>query len=98
MPEVRKHATNAQRQAAYRKRKEQARTQQLSARSLPPLPAIPSMPGEVRWATALKHAQHLLESTLEEMEQYYDDRSEDWQEGARLHVPGAVARASRGAG
>lgn len=83
MPQPKKYQTDAQRQAAYRHRMEQARQEQLSARSLPPLPAIPSMPGDARWKAALQHAHSLVETTLSEMQDYYDDRSEQWQESER---------------
>jgi len=83
MPQARKHADNARRQAAYRQRTEQARMQQLRERSLPPLSPIPSMPAQARWATAITHVQHLLECMVQEMEQYHDDRSEAWQESER---------------
>lgn len=83
MPQPKKYQTDAHRQAAYRLRTEQARREQLSARSLPPLPAIPSMPGEVRWKAALRHAHTLLETTIVEMQDYYEDRSETWQESER---------------
>ena len=46
MAQERKHANPAQRQAAYRKRCEAARQQQLSTRGLPPLPAIATLPGQ----------------------------------------------------
>ncbi|MDQ2730938.1 MAG: hypothetical protein M3Y56_04710 [Armatimonadota bacterium] len=83
MPQPKKYQSDAQRQAAYRLRAEQARQEQLAARSLPPLPAIPSMPGEARWKAALSHAHALVEKTLTEMQDYYDDRSEPWQESER---------------
>jgi len=83
MPEVMKHQTNAQRQAAYRQRSKRAREQQLAQRGLPPLPAISTMPGEARWMRSFQHAAMLVETTVSEMEQYYDERSEAWQESER---------------
>lgn len=83
MPQPRKHQTNAQRQAAYRTRTEHARTQQLSARSLPPLPAIATIPGEARWTGALRQAHWLLETTIAEMEEYKEERSDQWQESEK---------------
>ena len=83
MPQARKYQTNAQRQAAYRQRTVKSRSEQLSARSLPPLPAIQSMPGEARWKAALSQAHWLMETTATEMENYSDDRSDDWHDSDR---------------
>src|SRR5579872_7191704 len=83
MPQPKKHQTSAERQAAYRLRSARARTEQLSARSLPLLPAIPTMPGEARWTAALRQALWLIERTATEMQDYYDERSEHWQESER---------------
>jgi hypothetical protein len=81
-----KYETNAQRQAAYRLRSLQARDQQLAQKSLPRLPAIPSMPGEARWAMALRHAYTLMETTATKMQEYYDCRSEQWQESEKAEI------------
>ena len=81
MLQIRKYESNAQRQAAYRLRMQHARNEQLSARSLPPLPAIPAMPGNARWRDSLRQAHWLMETTASEMQAYSDERSEEWQEG-----------------
>lgn len=83
MPTSKERQSNAQRQAAYRKRAEQARCEQLSAQSLPPLPAIPTMPGQTRWTGALRQAYWLLTNTIAEMEQYQEERSDQWRESER---------------
>lgn len=83
MPQERKYASSANRQAAYRKRCQQARRVELLSKGLPPLPAIPTLPGWARWNTSLRLAQDLIERTQVEMEQYFDDRSETWQESER---------------
>jgi hypothetical protein len=80
MPQPRLHDSSAQRQAAYRHRVHQARQQQLTAQSLPPLPPLPSVPGQVRWLALLMQAQWCLTQVTNEMQQYYEDRSEAWQE------------------
>ena len=79
MAQPRRYQTQAQRQAAYRARKAEARRQELAAKGLPPLPPIPSIPGLARWQAALKQASLLLDQVAEEMETYYDERSERWQ-------------------
>lgn len=83
MPQPKLHASAAARQAAYRKRCEQERRIELASRGVPALPAIPTMPGWSRWNTALRLAQDLIERTHSEMELYFDDRSEAWQESDR---------------
>ena len=49
MPTPRRYANPAQRQAAYRERLAEARKQELQAKGIPPMPAIPTMPGSRRW-------------------------------------------------
>jgi hypothetical protein len=83
MPQPRKHADNAQRQAAYRCRLEQDRRAQLTRMKLPELPPIPSMPGRRRWQTALEEALHRMEMVSLEMRAYFDERSDAWREGER---------------
>ena len=83
MPQPREYPSNAQRQAAYRRRTDQARTQQLVEKALPPLPAISNMPGEARWTGALRQVHWLLETIISEMEEYKEERSEQWQESEK---------------
>ena len=83
MSQERKHASPAHRQAAYRARCEQARQTQLREKGLPALPSIASIPGWPRWNASLKSAHELIANTVDEMQDYYDDRSEEWQESER---------------
>ena len=83
MPTPRQYANRAQRQAAYRKRIADARKQELRAKGLPALPPIPTMPGVRRWETMNQQALLLLKTMQEEMEEYYDERSELWQASER---------------
>ena len=83
MPQPRKHACGAVRQAAYRKRCERARELVLASKGLPQLPAITTMPGWPRWNASLNTARELVERTVEEMQDYFDDRSDTWQESER---------------
>ena len=83
MPQERKHENSAGRQAAYRKRCERERIQTLKSKGLPQLPAIPTIPGWPRWKTSLSTARDLVERTVEEMQEYFDERSEEWQESER---------------
>ena len=77
----RQRQQTAARQQRFRQRQRQARQQEQAAKGLPPLPAIPTMPGYARWRAALQAAQALLEQVSQEMEDYYTERSEEWQEG-----------------
>jgi hypothetical protein len=78
MPRERKYASDAQRQAAYRRRCGEARHFEQSFKGLPALPAIPSIPGWPRWNASIRLAAELLQQTVHEMQQYCDERSEDW--------------------
>jgi len=80
MARPRKHQSNAKRQAAYRQRTRQAIFRQLEAKGLPALPAIPTIPGWSRWNQAIQQAGGLVTQVQSEMEDYYDDRSETWQD------------------
>ena len=83
MPFPKKYASQADRQKAYRGRCKQARKIEQAARGLPALPAISTMPGKPRWNASLAAAHELLSCTLSEMQDYFDERSEAWQEGER---------------
>lgn len=83
MPQTRIHVSAAARQAAYRTRREHARQAALSAKGLPVLPAIASMPGWVRWNASFVAAHQLVAAAVTEMKDYFDDRSENWQESER---------------
>jgi len=83
MPQQRAHASHAARQAAYRKRQTKAREEELRKRGLPPLPAIATMPGNARWSQAIAVARCLLTEVAEEMQAYFEERSEQWQESER---------------
>jgi hypothetical protein len=50
---------------------------------LPTLPAISTIPGWPRWNASIEAARELIERTVEEMQEYFDDRSEEWQESER---------------
>jgi hypothetical protein len=80
MPQPRKHSSHAERQAAYRKRQAQTLSDLLQpAKSLPPLPAVSSIPGTTRWRQAMTAIEQQMRTIEAEMETYYDERSERWQ-------------------
>lgn len=83
MPQPAKHKSPAARQAAYRRRQEAARQELVRQKGLPPVQALPHMPGTARWNAARAWALALLEQTSAEMSEYFDDRTEVWQESDR---------------
>lgn len=83
MPQPKKHASEAARQAAFRARREQMRQGELAAKGLPPLPSIPSIPGWPRWNASFKAAHQLIAQSMSEMQGYFEERSESWQESQR---------------
>lgn len=80
MPTPKKHANAAARNTAYRRRQEEARRQELQRKGLPALPPVPTIPGEARWRKMLAEAGALLSMVVEERGDYYEDRSDEWQE------------------
>lgn len=80
MPRMRRYATSAERQAAYRSRQRDAQTPPLYLPALAPLSTVPST---ARWRSALDLATRLLQAVSEEMQAYSDERSEAWHEGER---------------
>jgi hypothetical protein len=83
MPTPRKHENAAARNRAYQQRKEEARRMDLKRKGLPPLPLVPTIPGEARWKKMLAEAGALLSMVVEERETYQDDRSGDWRESEK---------------
>jgi len=83
MSQTKKYPSNAHRQAAYRQRTAHAHEIQRMARGLPQPPAIPTMPGSARWAAMVQQAQLNLDVASAEMQSYYDERSQSWQESDR---------------
>lgn len=83
MPQPKKHASPAERQAAYRTRCERARQNQASAKGLPSLPSLATMPGWSRWNATFQMAHALMDGAVSEMQEYFDDRSDTWQESER---------------
>ena len=83
MPQPRKYANRAQQQAAYRQRRALSEAQLLARKGLPVLPAIPTMPGNARWAARMGQARMLLCEAASEMQSYHEDRTEAWQQSER---------------
>ncbi len=83
MPQPKQHASAAARQAAFRARREQRRQAEMAAKGLPVLPSIPSIPGWPRWNASFQTAYQLIAESLSEMQDYFEERSENWQESQR---------------
>jgi hypothetical protein len=86
MPQPKIYESHAQRQNAYRKRREQARHLQMAAKGLPVLPALPTVPGWARWNQAMGNMYELMTLVQDEMQTYFEERSEQWQESERAEV------------
>jgi hypothetical protein len=43
----------------------------------------PAKPGPAKWKALLTHAELLLQTAQREMERYFEERSENWQESER---------------
>ena len=83
MPQTKKYADRAEQMKAYRQRVKEQREQELAAKGLPALPAIATLPGTKRWAGLQEQASALLETMRDEMQEYYDNRTDEWKEGDR---------------
>jgi hypothetical protein len=80
MKQSRQTKSNAERQAAYRRRRSQSHAALQAAKGLPPLPAVATIPGWRRWRQVLAQAEDALRNVHEQMQAYYDERSDDWLE------------------
>ena len=80
VPTPRKYESNAARQKAHRAGKAQAIKEQLAAKQFPGAAPIPTIPSMTRWKALHSNAQAALEAMQDEMQAYYDERSEQWQE------------------
>lgn len=80
MPQQSKYMTNAERQRAYRERQKAAITAELQKKGLPGAATLPTMPSRKRWAALIDQARVLLETAQAEMQDYHDERSDEWQE------------------
>jgi hypothetical protein len=80
VPTPKRYQTNAQRQAAYRQRCAAATQALLATKRLPPLANIPSIPSHPRWRAMAANARTLLLAIGQEMNDYYDQRSDAWRD------------------
>lgn len=78
MARPRMHTGAAQRQRAYRARLRSSRA--TGVESSPTASSIASMPSTARWSALITQARTCLQSVQDEMQSYYDNRSEAWHE------------------
>lgn len=83
MAPPRRYPDAAAKQRAYRARQAQARRAEQATTGLPPTAPLPTLPSWARWRALIAQAQGLLQTAVEEMTSYGDERSEAWQESAR---------------
>jgi hypothetical protein len=83
MPQARQYADNAAKQRAYRARHTHAHEEERRAKGLPPRAPLPTMPSRARWDGLGAQARQVLALARDEMQTYYDDRSEAWHESDR---------------
>lgn len=76
MPTPRQYATAADRQAAYRARRRNAEAVATGR-------AFPVRPGYRRWAVVLAHIRCLLDTIMDEMAAYREERTEAWHDSER---------------
>jgi hypothetical protein len=75
MPTPRKYKSGAERQVAYRLR--------CKEREMTLAGPVPLTMGRKRWRAMLGRALHLVEQAHDEMQDYYDGKSETWQDSER---------------
>jgi len=81
MAQTKTHTDNAARQKAWRTRQAE-RMQELSqTRIIPAASAIETLPSRARWSSLLTNGANALTAARDSMQEYYDARSEVWQEG-----------------
>jgi len=88
MPQIRRYTNGAERQRAYRQRhKPPAIAPETGnpqpVRLIPEAPSIRNIPAHARWIALVNHSDSALRTAHAEMESYYDNRSEFWQEDQR---------------
>jgi hypothetical protein len=94
MPQIRRYPSGAERQRAYRQRHQQLPPESViippgiipQQPSIPLAPAIGSMPAQARWGALIHQADSTLRIVHGEMESYFQDRSQSWQEDERGEV------------
>jgi hypothetical protein len=80
VPQSRKYLSDAERQAAFRRRRSNSVAALQAAKGLAPLPAIATIAGWQRWRQLLEQIDQALNEAHAQMESYSDARSQEWQD------------------
>jgi hypothetical protein len=84
MPTPRKYINNAERQAAYRERRSlQNVNAPLKQKPRSVDSTVSPRSGNRRWRAVIEQAHSLIQTVREEMQLYYDERTDQWQESER---------------
>ena len=83
MPQPKEYRSNADRQSAYRRRRNEAYAALQTAKGLMALPSIAAIPGWRRWRQVLEQAEQAVRDIHDQMQSYYDERSDDWLESEK---------------
>jgi hypothetical protein len=83
MPRPKQYSSAAEKQRAYRERQEKARIAEMEAKGIPGSASVPTMPSTARWNKLIEQGKVILETCREEMQMYFEERTEQWQEGER---------------
>jgi hypothetical protein len=81
MPRPRRHESNSQKQRAYREREKLALSS--SMQNLPKPSGLSAVPSAARWRLMKKQALTILRQLDLEMQNYWDARTEDWQQSEK---------------
>jgi hypothetical protein len=81
MPTPKCYPSNAAKQKAYRHRLAQVRNAEQRAKGFPAVSPIPTIPGTRRWNAQMLLARTALQDVCQEMDAYYADRTDTWQQG-----------------
>ncbi len=85
MPSPKQYENSAARQKAFRDRQKTAREEAI-AKGAPKAAAVPTMPSAARWKALISQARAALDTAASEMQAYYDERSETWQESNKAEA------------
>ena len=80
---MRQAKSNAERQAAFRRRRTESHAALFAAKGLVPLPSVETIPGWPRWRQVLAQTEQALRVLHREMQMYHDDRSDEWQDSEK---------------
>ena len=81
MAQTKVYVSPAARQKAFRQRQAARIAELHTSRIIPTASAIENLPSRNRWTAQIQNAANALTAARDEMQAYFDSRSESWQEG-----------------